>query len=241
MNSGSTSSDRQADTHTPHWMHAIAWVMSSIASAGTMYSLFSGGSSAGSSHGTTRRIFFQCTASMSMIRSLITGMFPIGSTMIAPSRAFSAASPMLGVAGERGLAVDADAARAADGGLARAADADRAVLAVLHLEDAVEHRALGREVHAVVLPVGGLPRLGVEAADLQLCIRPSSVRPFLWLPLCQSDLGVGHLGLVAVGRDVDVLEPLLVVALREVGAVLGAAALLALERGRPPSPRRCRA
>ena len=59
-----------------------------------MYSLFSGGSSAGSSHGTTRRTFFQCTASMSVIRSLITGMFPIGSTVIAPSRARSAASPM---------------------------------------------------------------------------------------------------------------------------------------------------
>ena len=94
MNSGSTSSERHADTHTPHWMQAIAWVTSSIASAGTMYSLPCGGSSAGSSHGTTLRIFFQCTASMSVIRSLITGMFPIGSTVIAPSRDPSAASPM---------------------------------------------------------------------------------------------------------------------------------------------------
>ena len=94
MNSGSTSSDRQADTHTPHWMQAIDWVTSSIDSGGTMYSCPSGGSSAGSSQGTTRRIFFQCTASMSVTRSLITGMLPIGSTVIAPSRARSAASPM---------------------------------------------------------------------------------------------------------------------------------------------------
>ena len=59
-----------------------------------MYSWPSGGSSAGSSHGTIRRTFFQCTASMSETRSLITGMLPIGSTVIAPSRALSAASPM---------------------------------------------------------------------------------------------------------------------------------------------------
>jgi hypothetical protein len=94
MNSGSTSIDRQADTHTPQWMQAIAWVTSSIDSAGTMYSWPWGGSSAGSSHGTTRRTFFQWTASMSVTRSLITGMLPMGSTVIAPLRAPSAASPM---------------------------------------------------------------------------------------------------------------------------------------------------
>jgi hypothetical protein len=72
----------------------VAWVTSSIASAGTMYSWPSGGSSAGTSHGTTRRTFFQCTASMSVTRSLTTGMLPIGSTVMKPSRARSAASPM---------------------------------------------------------------------------------------------------------------------------------------------------
>ena len=51
MNSGSTSIDRQAETQTPQWMQAIDWVTSIIASAGTMYSRSSGGSSAGSSHG----------------------------------------------------------------------------------------------------------------------------------------------------------------------------------------------
>ena len=68
-------------TQTPHWMQAIDWVTSIMASAGTMYSR-SGGSPSGSSHGTTRWTFFQCTASMSTIRSLITGMLPIGSTTI---------------------------------------------------------------------------------------------------------------------------------------------------------------
>ena len=77
-NSGSTSIDRQSDTHAPHWMQAIDWVTSTIASWGTMYSR-SGGSALGRSHGVTRWIFFQWTASMSTIRSLITGMLPIGS------------------------------------------------------------------------------------------------------------------------------------------------------------------
>ena len=84
MNSGSTSSERQAETHAPQWMHAIAWVMSIIDSVGTMYSR-SGGGPSGRSHGTTRWTFFQWTASMSTIRSFSTGMLPIGSTTIAPS------------------------------------------------------------------------------------------------------------------------------------------------------------
>ncbi len=74
-------------------MHAIACVMSIIDSFGTMYSR-SGGGPSGMSHGTTRWTFFQWTASMSTIRSLRTGMLPIGSTMIAPFLAASAASPI---------------------------------------------------------------------------------------------------------------------------------------------------
>ena len=92
MNSGSTSIERQSETQAPHWMQAIVCVTSTIDSLGTMYSR-SGGSPSGSSHGVTRRIFFQCTASMSVIRSLRTGMLPIGSTVITPSRERSAASP----------------------------------------------------------------------------------------------------------------------------------------------------
>ena len=84
MNSGSTSIERQSDTQAPHWMQAIVCVTSIIDSAGTMYSR-SGAGPSGSSHGVTRWIFFQWTASMSTIRSLITGMLPIGSTVMTPS------------------------------------------------------------------------------------------------------------------------------------------------------------
>src|SRR5687768_128915 len=79
MKSGSASIDRQEETQAPHWMQAIDWVTSIIDSGGTTYSR-SGGSPSGSSHGVTRRIFFQWVDSMSVTRSLITGMFPIGST-----------------------------------------------------------------------------------------------------------------------------------------------------------------
>ena len=81
MNSGSTSIDRQSDTHAPHWMQAIVWVTSTMFSWGTMYSR-SGTGCLLISHGVTRWIFFQWTASMSTIRSRITGMLPIGSTVI---------------------------------------------------------------------------------------------------------------------------------------------------------------
>src|SRR5207344_1422044 len=98
MKSGSASMDRQEETQAPHWMQAIDWVMSIIDSGGTMYSR-SGGSPSGSSHGVTRRILVQWVDSMSVTRSLITGMFPIGSTTIGsppPLRrlAHSAASPI---------------------------------------------------------------------------------------------------------------------------------------------------
>ena len=81
MKSGSASIERQELTQAPHWMQAIDWVTSIIDSGGTMYSR-SGGSPSGSSHGVTRRILVQWVASMSVTRSLITGMFPIGSTTI---------------------------------------------------------------------------------------------------------------------------------------------------------------
>ena len=92
MNSGSTSIERQSETQAPHWMQAIDWVTSTIASLETMCSR-SGSGSAVSSHGVTRWIFFQWTASMSTIRSLMMGMLPIGSTSMTPSFAvFSALS-----------------------------------------------------------------------------------------------------------------------------------------------------
>src|SRR5215210_2648508 len=81
MKSGSTSIDRHEDTQAPHWMQAISWVTSTIDSGSTTYSR-SGGSPAGSSQGVTRLIFAQCVDSMSVTKSLITGMFPMGSTTI---------------------------------------------------------------------------------------------------------------------------------------------------------------
>src|SRR3954447_7087037 len=93
MNSGSTSSDRHAETHTPQWMQAMDWVMSIIAVGSTTYSR-SGGSPSGRSHGTTRWTFFQWTASMSTIRSLITGMLPIGSTVIRPSASWESSDAL---------------------------------------------------------------------------------------------------------------------------------------------------
>ncbi len=86
MKPGSTSIARQSETQAPHWMQAIDWVTSTIDSFGTMYSR-SGTGCLASSHGVTRWIFFQWTASMSTIRSLSTGMLPIGSISITPSLA----------------------------------------------------------------------------------------------------------------------------------------------------------
>ena len=165
MKSGSASIERQAETQAPHWMQAIDWVMSIIDSGGTTYSR-SGGSPSGSSHGVTRRILVQWVDSMSVTRSLITGMFPIGSTTIGRPGRCAAAYALgarlarlvrlaeLGLAGEGRLAVDLHPAGAADRRAARAAHRERAVLAVLGLEQAVEHRERRVEVDVELLPVG---------------------------------------------------------------------------------------
>src|SRR3954464_15887554 len=86
MKSGSTSIARHAELQAPQWMHAIDCVMSIIDSGSTTYSR-SGGWPSGKSHGTTLWTFFQWTASMSTIRSFSTGMLPNGSTTIVPSPA----------------------------------------------------------------------------------------------------------------------------------------------------------
>src|SRR3954469_5235547 len=172
MKPGSTSIDRQSDTHAPHWMQAIGCVTSTMFSWGTMYSR-SGIGCLLMSHGVTRWTFFQWTASMSTMRSLMTGMLPIGSTTIVPSLADPLALSRWGwqgragggVAARAGLAVGAPAAGAADRRAARAADADRAVEARLGLEDALEDRAVGLEVDCVLVPVGRAAGLGVVAAQ----------------------------------------------------------------------------
>src|ERR1700743_1993600 len=130
MKSGSASIERQEETQAPHWMQAIDWVMSTIDSGSTMYSR-SGASPCGRSHGVTRRILVQWVDSMSVTRSLITGMLPIGSLTLTfppgapvprgapPARgAFLAAHLLrladLGLAAEPRLAVDLHPAGAAD-------------------------------------------------------------------------------------------------------------------------------
>src|SRR3954451_6980077 len=223
MKPGSASIERQEETQAPHWMQAIDWVMSIIDSGSTTYSR-SGGSPWGRSQGVTRRILAQCVDSMSVIRSLITGMFPIGSMIIgatpsggtagvpgpaSPGGADGRAGPRLhlaggadgvlgfrrlgadraarlgrgdpgrpghlvrlllgladlGLAAEPGLAVDLHPAGAADRRPAGAADGQRAVLAVLCLQQPVEDRERGVEVDAELLPVGAFAALGLEPAD----------------------------------------------------------------------------
>src|SRR5919112_3816701 len=66
----------------------------------------------------------------------------------------------------------------------------------------------------------------LSSAMAAICL----VLPFLRLPLGEGDLGVAHAGTIPVEGQIDVLEPLVVVALGVVGAELGAARLLALDR-----------
>src|SRR3954453_21211435 len=107
MKPGSASIERQEQTQAPHWIQAIDWVMSIIDSGSTTYSR-SGGSPCGSSQGVTRRILVQWVDSMSVIRSLITGMFPIGSITIGaslgtPATAYSP-SPRTGLSASAAVA-----------------------------------------------------------------------------------------------------------------------------------------
>src|SRR5204863_7663822 len=79
-------------------MQGLDWVTSIIDSGGTMYSR-SGSGPSGISHGVTRRTFSQWVDSISVTRSLITGMFAIGSTTIGvvwtPARCSSTASVLV--------------------------------------------------------------------------------------------------------------------------------------------------
>ena len=145
-----------------------------------MYSR-SGASPWGRSQGVTRRILVQWVDSMSVTRSLITGMLPIGSITIALSSVLAADGARflvgqllgladLGLAAEPGLAVDLHPAGAADRGAAGAAHGERAVLAVLRLQQAVEDRERGLEVDVELLPVRPLAALGLEPADFDRVI-----------------------------------------------------------------------
>ena len=125
-----------------------------------MYSR-SGGGPSGSSHGVTRWIFFQCTASMSTIRSLRTGMLPIGSTVI-DAVAAPLAPPCRGACGRRGpgwplIRTPQEPQIAARHEQRMPIEPSSRSLA---WRIAVEHRAVPLEVDRVLLPVRRLPRLG---------------------------------------------------------------------------------
>jgi len=94
-------------------MQAIVCVTSTIASFGTRCSRSGMFASSVNSHGVTRWIFFQWTASMSTIRSFSTGMCHRLDLDDAVLRGLQRGVEM-GVAGQPGLAVDSHAARPAD-------------------------------------------------------------------------------------------------------------------------------
>src|SRR4051812_2004420 len=233
MKSGSTSSDRQADTHAPQWMHAIDWVMSIMDCGSTTYSR-SGGSPSGSSHGTIRWTFFQWTASMSTIRSLMTGMLPIGSTVMRPSGSCESsdalASLVLHASDDLPLILTPQEPQIAAWHEQRIASDPSWSPFAWRIPSSTERS--GSRSTSNSCQYGASPDSGSKRRTRRVKVSAAiSVLPFLGFPAGHRDLRVRHLGRqVAVDLEVDVLEPLAVVALGEVGAVLRAAALLALQR-----------
>src|ERR1035441_8486740 len=245
MNRGSISIDRQSDTHAPHWMQAIVWVTSTMFSCGTMYSR-SGTGSLLIRYGVTRWIFFQCTASMSTIRSRITGMLPIGSTSITsppppspPCAGFQPVACILAAASSRCVLQ-------ARPGLPFIRTPHDPQIACWHehripTEPSTSSRILRIASSTELVPTmstlcssqyAASPDCGSNRRILNVYSGIGSVAPFLGLPTRNRDRRVAHLWHIgAVGRDVDVLEPLGVVALREVGAELGSAGFCSLLGG----------
>src|SRR5215208_5267049 len=229
MNSGSTSIDRQSETQAPHWMHAIVCVTSIIDSGGTTYSR-SGGSPSGSSQGVTRWIFVQWTASMSTIRSLSTGMLPIGSTTMAPFGAVSAALSRCVWHASVGLPLMRTphepqiAARQEQRIPIEPSSRSRACRIPSSTERCPSRSIVKSSQWAASPDSGEYRRILSVYSGISVC-------PLLGLPLCQRHRRVGHLGrTAAVDGQGDVLEPFGVVALGEVQTELGTARLLALQR-----------
>ena len=71
------------------------------------------------------------------------------------------------VAGEARFAVDPHPAGAADRRATGAADPDRAVGGGFRLQDPLQHRAVGLELDRVLVPVGSVAGLGIEAAQAE--------------------------------------------------------------------------
>src|SRR3954468_15503723 len=231
MNSGSTSVDRQSETHAPHWMHAIDCVTSTMFSCGTMYSR-SGIGSLLMSHGVTRWIFFQWTASMSTIRSLITGMLPMGSTSMTPSRPPAWARsrcvwqarpgwPLMRTPHEPQIAARQEHRMPID-------PSKRAL--AWRMPSSTER--CGSRSTVCSSQYGASPDSGSYRRSLRVNSAMDSVLPLFGLPAGDRHRRVRDVrSLVPVSRQIDVLQPLVVVARGVVGAELRAARLLALDRG----------
>ena len=121
---------------------------------------------------------------MSTIRSLITGMFPIGSTVITPLPLPPALrrAGEVGVAGQPRLVVDPHPARPADRLQTGAADPDRAIALVALLEDRVQHRPMTVQLDSELIPICLVPRLRVVPTQAQGVLRHSLWQVWsLWL------------------------------------------------------------
>ncbi len=114
---------------------------------------------------------------MSTIRSLITGMLPIGSTVMTPSAARSAALSRWVWQARSGLPL----MRTPQEPQIAARQEQRMPIEPswrsLAWQDAVEHGAVAVEVDGEVLPVGGLAGLGRVAADAERVLGHGLARP----------------------------------------------------------------
>ena len=118
----------------------------------------------------TRWTFFQWTASMSTIRSLITGMLPIGSTVIEPSWARSAASPSACCRRAPSLPLIFTPHEPQMAAWHEQRIAERPVLGSLACRMASSTERSGGEIDVEVLPVGGLARTLGRSGGLQCVV-----------------------------------------------------------------------
>ena len=159
MNSGSTSIDRQSETQAPHWMQAIDCVTSIIDSRG--HDVLALGDRLLVDEPRRDALDLLPVDRVHVDDQVLDHRHVAHRLDLDHAVAGAAGAGVeVRVAGEAGLAVDPHAARAADRRAARAAHADRAVVARLGLQDALEHRAMRLELDGVLVPVGASPDSG---------------------------------------------------------------------------------
>ena len=117
------------------------------------------------SHGVTRWIFFQWTASMSTIRSLSTGMLPIGSISITPSRERGLRLVEVRVAGEAGSPLTRTPHEPQIASRHEQRMPIEPSKRVFGLQDRPRARSGAARARRVLVPVGRLARLRVVAAE----------------------------------------------------------------------------